>query len=247
MPGAQYDCIGEHYIEVADLPTGLLQEASMQALLGDISGLTVLDLACGTGSYTQKMVTEWGARRAVGVDISPLMIEIAQRSTQHDSRVEFHVTDCGQPFFLGQFDIVTSRWLLNYASNDGEMIDMWRNIFNNLKPGGRVIGISPDLGAIENGRSLPVGNYYGQSVEVIEKLKNGGVYAQATLHTSEPFSFKSYILPREVYNKGAKLAGMKDIQWVTHPGFEVPGLMVDMEEVRKQPLFNNFTAIRPLE
>ncbi|KAK1140297.1 hypothetical protein N8T08_010500 [Aspergillus melleus] len=244
MPVAQYDSIGDRYTEVANLPTGLLQQASMQALVGDIMDLTVLDLACGAGSYTQKTVTEWGARHAVGVDISPLIIEVARRRTQDDPRVEFHVADCGQSLYMGQFDIVICRWLLNYATNDAEMLDMWRNIFNNLKPGGRVIGLTPDLGAIEKARSLPVGNYYGQSVEVLEWLENGGVKVQTTMHTSEPFSFQSWFLPREMYNKGAKLAGMKEVQWVTNPDFAVPG--VDMEQVRKCPLFNNFTAIRPL-
>lgn len=82
---------------------------------------------------------------------------------------------------------------------------------------------------------------------MIERLENGGVCVQTTLLMLDLFSFKNYFLPREVYNKCAKLAGMKDVQWVTHPGFEVPGLVVNMEEVRKQPLFNNFTAVLPLE
>ncbi|PLB53333.1 hypothetical protein P170DRAFT_348851, partial [Aspergillus steynii IBT 23096] len=171
-------------------------------------------------------------------------IDIARRRNANDPRVEFHVADCGQPLDVGQFDVVLSCWLLNYASNDAEMLDMWRNIFNSLKPGGRVVGISPDLGAIEEGRALPVGNYHGQGVEVIERLDNGGVKVQTTMYTSEPFSFQSYFLPREMYNRGAKLAGMKDVQWVTHPNFEVAG--IEEQEILQRPLFNNYTAIRPL-
>lgn len=82
---------------------------------------------------------------------------------------------------------------------------------------------------------------------MIKRLENRGVRVQTTLHILDLFSFKNYFLSREVYNKCTKLTGMKDIQWVTHPGFEVPGLVVDMEEVRKQPLFRNFTAVRLLE
>ncbi|KAI9037546.1 class I SAM-dependent methyltransferase [Aspergillus affinis] len=87
MPVPQYDAIGDRYTEVANLPTGFLQQAAMKALVGDISGLTVLDLACNTGSYTHKTVTEWGARHAVGVDISPLTIDIARRRARNDPRV----------------------------------------------------------------------------------------------------------------------------------------------------------------
>lgn len=242
MPIAQYDSIGDRYTEVANLPTGRLQQASMQAFVGDISGLTVLDLGCGVGSYTQKSVTEWGARSAVGVDISPLTIDIARQRTD-DPRVEFRVEDCSKPFEVGQFDIVLCRWLLNYVSNDAGMLEMWRNIYNNLKPGGRVVGISPDLGAIEKGRSLLDRNYYGQSSEVIERLENGGAKVRTTLYTSEPFSFENYFLPRVIYNKGAKLAGMKDIQWKTHPYFQVPG--VKEEDIMERPLFNVFTARKP--
>lgn len=46
-------------------------------LLGDISGLSVVDLGCGEG-VTCRALLERGARSVTGVDISPVMIEAAR-------------------------------------------------------------------------------------------------------------------------------------------------------------------------
>jgi hypothetical protein len=73
------------------------------------------------------------------------MIEAACRECEGDSRMEFYVADCSKPLNVGQFDIIFAFWFLDYAANAGEQVEMWRNVFANLKPGGRCIGLQQIL------------------------------------------------------------------------------------------------------
>ena len=76
MP-AQYDAIAREYQRTKESPLRRHVEAySFFQMLGDVSGLAVLDLACGEGFYT-RLIRQAGAASAVGVDISSEMIALA--------------------------------------------------------------------------------------------------------------------------------------------------------------------------
>ncbi|KAB8067060.1 S-adenosyl-L-methionine-dependent methyltransferase [Aspergillus leporis] len=240
----KYDKIGDYYNDVPNIPTGKLQIAALKSLIGDIEGLTVLELACGSGFYCRKAI-EWGASRAVGVDISQAMVDAARICAEGDSRIEYHVADCGQPFDFGQFDVVLAPWLLNYARNQKQLLDKWRNIYNSLKPGGKIIGISPNVHILEDLAAFPQGPQFGQELKVLGEVEEGGLEVQATLFTSTPFSFSNYYLPRELYDRSSKLAGIRDFQWTNY----TKPLLHDMDwdAFIRCPPFRTFTATRPTE
>ncbi|KJK61893.1 Methyltransferase domain protein [Aspergillus parasiticus SU-1] len=240
----QYDTIGAAYDDVPNLPTGKLQAAALKTCLGDIEGLAVLELACGLGYYCRKAV-EWGASKAVGVDISEAMVDAARVNAKGDNRLEFHVADCGQPFEFGQFDIVLAPWLLNYSRNQNQLVDMWSNIYKSLKPGGRIIGISPNVHILEDLAAFPQGPQYGQELKVVREIDEGGLEVQVTLFASKPFSFNNVYLPRELYEKTSKLAGLFGFQWQKFPK---PLLHdVNWDDFLRCPPFRIFTATRPME
>jgi predicted RNA methylase len=56
---------------------------SFLGLVGDVSGKSVLDLACGTGFYSREFRRR-GATDVLGVDISVEMIAAALGSEQRD-------------------------------------------------------------------------------------------------------------------------------------------------------------------
>lgn len=240
----QYDTIGAAYDDVPNLPTGKLQAAALKTCLGDIEGLTILELACGLGYYCRKAV-EWGASRAVGVDISEAMVDAARVNAKGDKRLEFHVADCGQPFEFGQFDIVLAPWLLNYSSNQNQLVDMWSNIYKSLKPGGRIIGISPNVHILEDLAAFPQGPQYGQELKVVREIDEGGLEVQVTLFASTPFSFNNIYLPRALYEKTSKLAGLSGFQWQNFP--KPLSHDVDWDDFLRCPPFRIFTATRPRE
>ncbi|QRD93269.1 methyltransferase [Aspergillus flavus] len=244
----KYDTIGASYNDVPQLATGKLQLAAIQALIGDIKGLTVLELACGPGFYCRKAIS-WGARHATGVDISPTMIHAARANAKGDKRMEFHIADCIRPFNsnIGQFDLILAPWLLNYARNESELVGMWRNAYNSLKPGGKVIGITTNLHLLDEPTAFPTGRRFGQELEVLGSIEDGGLEVRATLFTSKPFSFTNYYLPSMLYEKSALLAGLSDFRWISITEGLLGDCEVDWDAFSKCPPFLTFTAVRPLD
>jgi len=92
-----------------DLITAAVQEAGVS-----FQGASVLELGCGTGTFTDLCLRD-GATRYVGVDLSPNMIAMAQKKTA-DARVSFEV--CSLQNFsaahAGEFDIILSSSFIHH-------------------------------------------------------------------------------------------------------------------------------------
>ncbi|KAL4894433.1 S-adenosyl-L-methionine-dependent methyltransferase [Aspergillus ambiguus] len=240
-PPAQYDHIGKTYNCVEQLPASTLLERFVQSQIGNVCDLSVLELACGTGYYSRKLL-EWGAKEVIGVDISSAMVENARTQSQGDARLQFLVADCSQPLQQGQSDLILASWLLNYASNSDELLTMWRNIFNNLKPGSRFVGVLPNYRLLEPPMRPVVDagdyRYGGVGITVLDHdNETSGTRVQTTFHTATPVNFTSYMLPKSSHEKCAKLAGMQSLRWVeAEPSMDRGSL---------QPVFQIVTAERP--
>jgi toxoflavin synthase len=158
----QYDEIGAKYGVLKTVPTAIVEEDNIYDALNDrIAGARVLDLACGLGYFSHKLLG-WGASFVLGIDMSSGMIEAAKKSLPDDPEasrsLEFRV---GNVITLGKipdeepFDIVLGVWLLNYSTTAAEMTRMFETISANLKPGGLFVGAAPhpaeDLDAFVQG------------------------------------------------------------------------------------------------
>jgi SAM-dependent methyltransferase len=108
---------------VADLAGGVF------ALLAPRHGERILDLGCGDGALTSKIV-ESGAE-VVGVDASASMIEAAQ-ALGLDARV----VDADALPFEAEFDAVFSNAVLHWIHNQDAML---AGVYRALKPGGRFV------------------------------------------------------------------------------------------------------------
>lgn len=192
------------------LPVAFLELAAVQMHVVDVHGLQVLDLACGTGSYS-RMFIEWGASKVVGVDISQAMIDDARSKNTYGDRLEFRVAGCSKPLQVGKFDIVLGSWLLNYASGENELLAMWRNIVDNLKHGGRFVGILPNPDILK--APFPEGRRFGFEWFLCHEVERGIEY-QITAHTRNPFSVCAYLLDQELHESCASQAGFYDFQWM---------------------------------
>ena len=79
----QYDAIALDYQKMsAAVPLRDAEWYSLRVRLGDLTGLAVLDLACGDGMGT-RLLKRWGADRVVGVDISTRRPVASRRSVRH--------------------------------------------------------------------------------------------------------------------------------------------------------------------
>ena len=99
-------------------------------LLGPRPGERVLDLGCGDGALTEKLVALGAV--VVGVDSSAEQIAAARARG-----LEAHVADGQALAFAAEFDAVLSNAALHWMTRPDAVIDgVWRA----LKPAGRFIG-----------------------------------------------------------------------------------------------------------
>ena len=120
-----------------------LEEPLVQAALGDVSGLSALDLGCGTGRHSLWLS---GAGAAVtAVDFSPGMMERA-RLKPGAERVRFLAHDLQErlPFRDAAFDIVVSGLVLEHLHDMPGFFAEARRV---LKRGGRAVvsGMHPAM------------------------------------------------------------------------------------------------------
>ena len=104
-------------------------------------GELVLDLACGTGDITFALAERLPGGQAVGLDITPEMIRIAEqkRRSGHSRRASFGQGDIMRlPFAAGTFDCVTGGYALRNVPDLGGAL---AEIHRVLKPGGRLLSL----------------------------------------------------------------------------------------------------------
>jgi 2-polyprenyl-3-methyl-5-hydroxy-6-metoxy-1,4-benzoquinol methylase len=99
--------------------TDLAQDAllsRMLELLGDLSGLDVLDAGCGEG-FLSRVLAAHGAH-VTGIDLSPRLIAMA-RAKDPDHTIAYHNADLSQslPAFAEHFDRIGSHLVLNDVAN----------------------------------------------------------------------------------------------------------------------------------
>ncbi|MFF0622615.1 class I SAM-dependent methyltransferase [Streptomyces sp. NPDC004296] len=117
MSVQQYDEIGEAFEGFKSLPLAHYAEVpGFLAMVGDVRGKSVLDLASGTGFYSREFRRR-GATEVLGVDISGEMVSAARELEEREPLgVRYEVGDVAELRPLGRrFDVATAVQLLNYA------------------------------------------------------------------------------------------------------------------------------------
>lgn len=218
----QYEGVADSYDQTFKfLPSREHIEAfSLYRRLGDLSGRSVLDLACGTGIFT-RAIRRWGAARVVGVDISEDMMRVARIHEAHAPLgLEYVVGDAGALDALGQFDCAVGMHLLGYAASRDVLVEMGKSVARNLRPSGRFITeiVHPEL-------SRTPGYYrkYGIEFFIEEGVKDGD-----EIHLSRILGDK--VIPRltgiywalNTVASAMEEAGFGDLRWV-EPGLSERG------------------------
>ena len=106
-------------------------------------GERVLDIGCGNGYSTRKFAATFPGSKFVGADYSATMISRAQ-SAENPLNVSFLVHDVLKPV-VGSFDaIVSERCLINLAGWKEQKRAIC-NLYDALRPGGRLIMVENTL------------------------------------------------------------------------------------------------------
>ena len=146
MGSQVYDAIADDYRESKWLLfRHFIERYTLTALLGDLQGRTVLDMACGEGVYARQFMRA-GAAGVTGVDISPAMVELAEAQEREDPiGCRYVCADAGAFTPAAPFDVVTAIYLLNYARTAEQATRFCRACFHALRPGGLLVGFNDNV------------------------------------------------------------------------------------------------------
>ena len=212
MNYTDYDEIAEGYVGSKMIPAKLYSEQhTFFRALGDLRDLSVLDLACGDGYYT-RAVKKMGARSVTGVDVSEVMIKLAQQEENVQRLgINYLVGDITNTDIVGEFDIVTAVYLLPHAKTKAELQAMCDAIFRNLKPGGRFIAVTIDPNILIKGQ--PTLEKYGFNIQAQTPSTDGMPLTVTLLTPHEPIYIKDYYWSKRTYERYLKIAGFHSIAW----------------------------------
>jgi SAM-dependent methyltransferase len=205
---AEYDHFARQYKTSKELPFRVHVEAyTLAGMLGDVDGLSVLDLACGEGYYT-RLIRRRGAARVVGVDISAAMIALAEEQEEREPLgVEYLCQDAGDLGPIGPFDVVTAAYLLNYAPSRERLRAMCRAIASNLRPGGRFVAINSNFGP----GPLPDTSKYGWTP--VEPTAEEGEAYHLTFLGPDGFTIENTCYSHASYERALREAGFSSVRW----------------------------------
>jgi trans-aconitate methyltransferase len=143
-----------HAAFVPALGAGILEK------LAPVAGERILDLGCGDGSLTVRLI-ERGAR-VVGIDASPEMVTAARARG-----IDAHVMDATRLTFVTEFDAVFSNAVLHWIHDQDAVL---AGVARALVPGGRFVAefgghtniasISVALRAVLGRRRLPYNRHW---------------------------------------------------------------------------------------
>ncbi|MGJ0508612.1 MAG: class I SAM-dependent methyltransferase [Methylocystis sp.] len=234
-----YDPIAEEYRRAKQQPWRTHIEAfTLGALLPDLTGKSVLDIACGEGYYTRRL-RRLGAERVMGVDLSAGMIDLArQQEAAEPLGVDYRVGDGKHLDFDAEFDLAFAAYFLNYAHDRGELQQMCDAIARSLKPGGRFITVnsSPMLD-FDPARSY---RQYGFEAKIKGPLVEGAPIIWQIFLDEGSFEIENYFLDRRSHEDAFRAAGFRETIW------HAPRLSPEGEEGFRrdfwQPFFDHPTV-----
>lgn len=205
----QYDTIALDYQRIsAAVPLRDAEWYSLRQRLGDLTGLSVLDLACGDGMGT-RLLKRWGAARVVGVDISAQMIALAQRQEDAEPMgIEYRVADAATLGGIGPFDRVAAAYLLHYAESREQLLQMARTVHENLEAG------QPFVASIANPllppRPVVDHRQYGFSFRLLDESLHEGARLRGTLYLgANTVEFDFYWWSWATYEEAFRTAGFR--------------------------------------
>ncbi len=139
------------------------RELRIRALLDVVDAIAsstprVLDLACGTGTITCRLLDRFPAARSIAVDVDPVLLTIASATFADDDRVRIAQADLRDPGWVDalpepQFDAVLTATALHWLP-EKTVERVYSDLFRLVRPGGVVAHVEqmpldelPRLGA----------------------------------------------------------------------------------------------------
>lgn len=184
-----------------------------QLCKGTMKYMSILDLGCGNG-HTTRLASIW-ALEVVGVDISPEMIQVAEKR----ENISYVIGDARNLDLGRTFDIVTPTFLFNYAESADELQAMVNTAARHLRSGGRLVALNAPPQpivprAVKGGHWsewIDTPNIEGSRVK-LHVLR--GCVENYWVPKEEVCSVVFHYWSKETYESCLKKAGFDSISWV---------------------------------
>jgi SAM-dependent methyltransferase len=168
----------DRFTTAGDSYSDNIERPAIEQLIGEVNGARVLDVGCGSGTYSA-----WLAKRGAqvfGVDLSSTMISLAHaRARERGVELELSVADISKPLPFGEaeFDTVLTATALHYVENLGSAL---KEIARAMKAGAQLVASAlhpmstsrfpADLDALDSwdARHGWEARYFGSPTRVIE-------------------------------------------------------------------------------
>lgn len=207
-----YNPIAEQYQRSKQQPWRMFVECfTLMDLVGDPTGLAVLDLACGEGFYS-RLLRHRGSATVRGIDLSPGMIALAREQEERQPMgVTYAVADARDLSGEDPVDLIVAAYLLNYSRTQDELQEMCDGIARSLKPGGRFVTVNTNPALdIPNAPSY---RKYGFETSAAGEWRQG-TPIQWTFHLSDgPFTIENYHLDVASHEEALHRAGLREVRW----------------------------------
>lgn len=133
---AYHGDLGDHFAQWSSQhPTNaFIDRPAMLALIGNVAGLDVLDVGCGSGFYSAAMV-ERGAR-VTGIDGSASVLKHAEKNAGGRATFVRHDLEQPLPFGDGSFDLAVMALVYSHVYDRKQLLSELRRV---LRPGARLL------------------------------------------------------------------------------------------------------------
>jgi SAM-dependent methyltransferase len=186
---------------------GLLERLALEH---GLAGRRLLDIGCGTGNALVPMVAR--GYDAVGVDVSPRMLEVARGKLPGE--ISLFAADMRSLPDLGEFDLVWSvADAVNYLHSDAELTAAFDGFRRNLAVGGVVVFDVDTLGTFRRLYSslmvVPADDravvFEGRNAEAIEEGAVGEAWIDRLERAEPPWWSRTRTVHRQRHHPRATL------------------------------------------
>jgi ubiquinone/menaquinone biosynthesis C-methylase UbiE len=240
----EYDSFAPEYNNQYSITPAATVEGQLIGLaLGDLTGLTVLDVGGGSGLHAREAI-DLGAAAVDIIDISPGMMKVAEDIEKSLGRnvMRFFEADAAKPLSHlplrpEGYDVVMANWVFDHTETREVLAAMFENVVGNLKTGGRFVGVRVANLHSENLRT----GKYGVTFKAFKPVPGGFKYS-VVMHCTPPIEFDAATLDilrassAEVYEQ----AGLTNVELVP---FEAAEAVQKDAEFWKELVADPFFAV----